>query len=425
MVDQRPLTNEERASRESLRVELDVLTPIHIGTREGRLTSLDFVQMGGCVHIVDEDKFCRFLMKRGLLDLFVQEVRKGPLRMERFLKETANIPLDKIVPQIISRSLPGGGPGMYEFRPFVRDALGRLFLPGSSIKGALRTAVLYKMLKEDPKKKDSVIANVRNKLRGRIRQKEKVRFSADWLQKEYLQSFPLPKGKPGPNEDIMRCLSVGDAYPVNGAQTRVIQIRFLCKTGEGGHYWSQRKGRDGRPTGTDLTLWLETLVTGTFSTVISWDRRLASHFFSGESHDLPVKSLKDVLRAVREMTSDLVEHEQKFFSRTLPKDASKSSYRDVLRQIDRAATDPAGKAASSLFSWYKNVQGDLFRLGFGSGMLSTTINLHLPMELRQQVRDRCGSGRRPGDPAPKSRRVWRKSAQDCLPLGWFRLRIGE
>ncbi len=36
------------------------------------------------------------------------------------------------------------------------------------------------------------------------------------------------------------------------------------------------------------------------------------------------------------------------------------------------------------------------------------------------IRDACGH-RRAGDPAPKSQRVWRKSENEVLPMGWMRI----
>ena len=54
-------------------------------------------------------------------------------------------------------------------------------------------------------------------------------------------------------------------------------------------------------------------------------------------------------------------------------------------------------------------------------MLSTTEDLALPAELRGKIRDACGSGRGLGDPASKSRRVWRKSENEVLPMGWMKI----
>ncbi|RMG70143.1 MAG: hypothetical protein D6710_07680, partial [Nitrospirae bacterium] len=34
-----------------------------------------------------------------------------------------------------------------EYRPFIRDGFGKVYLPGTAIKGVFRTAVLYCMLK--------------------------------------------------------------------------------------------------------------------------------------------------------------------------------------------------------------------------------------------------------------------------------------
>jgi hypothetical protein len=49
------------------------------------------------------------------------------------------------------------------------------------------------------------------------------------------------------------------------------------------------------------------------------------------------------------------------------------------------------------------------------------VGLHLPPEIRQKIRDNCGSGPRPGDPAPKSRRIWQTAKGKAYPLGWLQI----
>lgn len=62
---------------------------------------------------------------------------------------------------------------------------------------------------------------------------------------------------------------------------------------------------------------------------------------------------------------------------------------------------------------------DLFDIRFYFGMLSISVNLSLLAEFRGRIWDASGIWR-PGDPAPKSRRVWRKSENEVLPLGWVK-----
>jgi len=73
-----------------------------------------------------------------------------------------------------------------------------------------------------------------------------------------------------------------------------------------------------------------------------------------------------------------------------------------------------------LESWYKNNTSS-FRIGFGSGMVSTTIAMLLDDNLRKKVRNYAGLNRG-NDIAPKSRRVWVKN-NNPIPFGWAMLEI--
>lgn len=407
--------------RERLNVEFQVLSPVHIGTREGRLTALEFVAERGMVHVIDEQKLGRFLLERKLIEYFVQEVGRGPVKMAAFLKEKGRMSIPADLPKVTSISIPGGESGMQEFRPFTRDGAGKIYLPGSSLKGVFRTAVLYRMAKRDSGFKERISSTV-DKKDDRELAKNKKRLFGD-LQKEQMQSFRLPNGKPGPNEDFFRCLTVRDAYPTAPVNTRVIQVHFLSKSGKGEFYWSQDKRRVDR----DLSLWVEALVSGSFSTELLWDNALFGEFSkSNEPSSLPVKNLGDLLDAVKEMNSDLVEEEKRTLRADMPKAITAKDVKEYLKRNGPAPAAATGdKAAFLLGKWYGMDRRGLIRVGFGSGMLSTTLALVLPPILRKKVRDACGSGRRPDDPAPKSRRVWRKSDTEILPMGWLSMKLSE
>lgn len=408
----------ERSLRDIQTLKLAVLSPVHIGTREGKMTGLEFVFSQGQIYLIDEEKFGRYIKERNLIDHFVQTASTGPIRMERFLRETARLSIPGELPRLTSRSIPGGEAGMQDLRPFIRDAMGQVYLPGTSLKGVVRTAVLYRMLKKNP----SLCSEIASKAEAgldRMTERRKKFYSAQWLQEDHLQHFALPGGKPGPNEDLMRCLTIRDAYPVGGVRTQIIPIHFLSRNAEGEHYWSQQKNRRGESIGKELCLWVEAVVGGTFLLEISWDESLFSQFQAkNPSSFFPVSGLNNLLSALQEMNQDLVEHEKKFFERVVPKIPAGTTVKAILRHTETVSEEGGGKAAANLRTWYGQNHGDLFRTGFGSGMLSTTVDLALPPELRQKIRDACGI-RRPGDPAPKSRRVWRKSDNEVLPLGWM------
>lgn len=404
--------------REKRRIGLKVLSPVHIGSREGRLTALEFISGPKEVHIIDEQKFGRFLLDKKLIDYFVREVSRGPVRMGRFLRERGRFEIPKDLPKIVSRTISGGADDMQDFRPFVRDGQGKIFFPGSSIKGVFRTAVLYRMMKLDQNLRNRVISRINDEGERELIKRKKF-FSDQLLQKEQLQSFNLPGAKMGPNQDLLRCLTVRDAYPSMETKTQVIRIHFLSKSGNGEFYWSQDK----RSSGKDLSIWVEAVIAGSFEMEISWDQKLFEQFNkNNKSKKFPVSSLDGLLMAVDEMNQDLVGEEKKFFGSASEKRPLSTTYKEYLKSSETSKVTVGQGAASLLQRWYEVNSGKLFRVGFGSGMLSTTVDLGLPPNLRQKIRDACGSGQRPGDPAPKSRRVWRKSDNECLLMGWMSMK---
>jgi CRISPR-associated protein Csm5 len=406
-------------SRVRKKITMEVISPVHIGTREGKITALEFIVHQGKVHLIDETKLGKFLRQRNLIDAFVQEAGRGPMVMDRFLRDAARIDTPTVIPQIASQSVPGGEPDMQDYRPFIRDGMGRVFFPGTSLKGALRTALLYRTVKKNPKINEQITVSVERDLGGtsRLPERQKKRFSEKWLQRDLLQEYLLPNGKKGPDTDILRCLTVRDAYPIGPLKTRIIPIRFLSRRAEGNFYWSQGKGeRPGAPK--DLGIWVEAVTEGKFSVEIGWDQRLFEIFGNDNPKRLPVSGMEDLLSAAHDMSKDLCSHEGDFFRRKT-KLPPGTTVRDLLRVGGLSLSEPES-SAGMLSAWYGRNAGPLFRIGFGSGMLSTTVNLALPAELRGKIRDACGHSR-PGDPAPKSRRVWRKSETEVLPMGWMKI----
>ncbi len=388
--------------RNSLCMDLHVISPIHIGTREGRLGATEFVAGGGKVYLIDEDRLGRFLVSKNLVDAFVLEVRKGPFQMAQFLQKNAKLRIPEDLHMVCSMSIPGGDPSMQDFRPFTRDGSGAIYIPGTSLKGVFRTAILYRLLNQDLEFRKSSNSRIGQDPEGEINKRRKF-YSEQWLQKEHLESFDLPGGKKGsPNVDILRCLTVRDAYPVGPVRTQVVPIKFLSRLSDGTFYWSQDKKHF---KDKDLSIWVECVTEGTFRLEMLWAADLYKAFMShNKGVAFPVSNLQDVLDAVREMNEALVKHELAFYG-----------------SATGGGNSDAPGAAKALLEWYKTLGNQTLRIGFGSGMLSTTVGLALEESVRQKIRDACGSGRRPGDPAPKSRRVWRRTESITLPMGWLKL----
>lgn len=401
-------------------VRFQVLSPLHIGTREGRLLPMEYIFNGNRVYAVDDEKLGRFLVKSGgvqLIDQFVQAARSGDLRkgIAKFLQEKAKIVqarMREVAESVSTYDVDGGSPEMSDFRPFVRDGFGRVYIPGTSLKGVFRTAVLYGMLDAGGTQKADLEIEVQERVKqlaaaGKKKEFQKKFLSEGILQKNLLQNFKVTTAKQPQNRDLLRCLKVRDAYPVRETcKTRVLRIEFLSKTKGGAFYWSKQKKFDPAKHGfvdleKPLSMWVEAVTAGVFETEIWWDEELFEVFRKENAtvSSWPVSGLDDVLKKVSDMSRSVTEHELAFF---------KGSGED---------------AHKSLQKWYGGLQGDLLRIGFGSGMLGTTVNLLWSDALRQNIRNVCGHPRH-DDPAPKSRRVWKCGESDWRPMGWIRV-VGE
>jgi CRISPR-associated protein Csm5 len=382
--------------KEKLTLDLRVISPVHIGTREGRLSALEFIYLGGWTYLIDEDAFGRFLIGKGPMqvDQFVKQAGSGPISVAEFLSKIPGTDLKQIVPKVNRLAIEGGSPSMTEFRPFIRDGNGVAYIPGSSLKGVMRTALLSKTLFLD--------GDLLNKVKKRVwdgvgEMKKKRVFYSQWLQDELLASYNLPGARQSPHRDILRCLTVRDAYPVGPVRTMIIPLRFLSRNSGGAFSWSSKK----QSGGGILEIWVEAIVSGVFRAEFLWDRNLFERMKNENSRrTFPAAALPEVLGSANQMNSSLVQHEVSFLS------AGTEGHGDALQ------------AAKSLKTWYQGRKENLVRIGFGSGMLSTTVDHLFDEELRQKIRDICGH-ERPGHPAPKSRRVWKGAADQWYPFGWL------
>ena len=111
-----------------MKLEIEVISPVHIGDGERLRLNLDFVWRGGKVQIIDLER------------LF------SSFPPERLTPDLSRIP-DNLLSQFILRTYPLRQPPR-EIYTFIKT-LERPYIPGSSIKGAFRTAFAQVLFPED------------------------------------------------------------------------------------------------------------------------------------------------------------------------------------------------------------------------------------------------------------------------------------
>jgi CRISPR-associated protein Csm5 len=198
-----------------LQLNIRTLTPLHIGDDKGKTLSpyADYVFSpdGRYLHYLNLKKIEQAVMRAGALEEYVGLIQsmdnnRSDLDLRRFLTERLKCPLDEVTAIRVpckglkaDRKIP--------IIPIVKNA-GNPYLPGSSLKGALRTAILYDWLvctkagepeikafyqelsTSKPSKKDVINAE---RLFGRLNDKERP---------PYTQFIRVRDSEPLPTEDL-------------------------------------------------------------------------------------------------------------------------------------------------------------------------------------------------------------------------------
>lgn len=366
-------------------LKLLLRSPVHVGSRVRQLTPLEAVALGRRVYKVHEERLAIALRAQHLLDSFVQRVRSEDARFDlgAFLQQRRLLTAE-FLGQVaeFATTAPAGAPpaGLTSFRPCVRGGLGQAYIPGSSIKGALRTALLNARIAA---MNESDQAAVQRRVEEQVRNQARREWFAQPVVGDLLQGdLPLGPRRPGAvtreHRDLLRCLKVSDALYTGETVLLPVQVLSL-RQGDGSFYLKE-------------LLWIECIPAGAeLTATLTFDGGLLADFQS--QRPVPFADLGGVLRQAGEFAGSVLDEEYAFFD-GLP-------------------------GAEALRDFYHSTDANL-RLGWGSGLPATTILLSLPKEQRLRLRDTVLRARRESAFFPKSRRVVVQNREPVQPLGWVR-----
>ena len=128
---------------------------LHIGSAVSRLNPYEYVQTGNKVYLPDSDALAKALHSRGRLQDYIHAIENRedikPLLTQALGEswENARDTDENLIFPPIQRSNKWVRGKISELRPMIRNGFGQLYIPGSSIKGAIRTAIVYYLLKHE------------------------------------------------------------------------------------------------------------------------------------------------------------------------------------------------------------------------------------------------------------------------------------
>ncbi len=357
------------------RVKISLLTPLHIGNGRVLLHEYDYTIANGKTWRINETAL---LDAQNVDDPHLAEQLMGAKPAQ--LLDPADFRPDSGFFRYVLSGAPRSKAEGAQLWEQLKDPFDKPYLPGSSLKGALRTALAWhawqaRGLRPDPTQV------------GRRR---------EWAALAYEQRL---FGR-DPNHDLLRALHVGDSKPVEPAQLMIVNARVLT-----------RGGRLGSP------IELEALRTDTSLVLaLKIDRALFTEW--ARRAELPREGrdwLERLPQIVQAHSADRIRRELTWFGQI----SNATRLQDFYRQLSQARLG--------------NRQC-LLQLGWGAGWEDKTFGSRLQADQRFMERiisdyHLARGSRKPGDPFPKSRRVavgFRDGQEyPASPLGWVLMEMEE
>ncbi|MFA0770854.1 MAG: hypothetical protein REDVDVYQ_001372 [Candidatus Fervidibacter sp.] len=391
------------------------LSPVHISTEE-RLDEHDFVYENGqlvrfrvtpILEQMDDEQLSQFV-ENGL------EAVMDWLRQTE-LWQRAKVYQSPVTRQPNWRSEP--------IRPFIADPLLRPYLPSTEIKGAIRTAVAWWLLRQKN------LAALRQKLLQRLPQHQPSRRelvqAGQWLEQSLFGSDP--------NYDILRSLRVQDSTPVEPERLKVFLVIVAVRTNKGLQWLQSPRGGERRSRYTDdhrqavanFCECLDGSVSGVKLTVVS-DTFLSDGEIERGEVKLSVpeelgweetkrQAVNNWETACNELAKEVAESERNWWKEV--KDATRDiGAKTVAARMERFYDELSNRIKA------ESDEAVFLNIGWGGGWRTKTVVELFGDEAVQEVVSRYGLDRGSHSrPFPKTRKVAWRGGNDFVPLGWLKL----
>ncbi len=366
---------------ETYHLTITTLTPLHIGTGRNLLHGYDYVVHNRQTWIIDRDALAAAIYDRSRSEF--DDLIKGAPADD--LLTAADFRPDSPLFRYVLPGEPRSGKTGAEIQEQFKDAWDRPYIPGSSLKGAIRTALAFAGWLD--RKLVFKASDVGNKRKTAGQPLEQKLFYGQGL-------------RPDPNHDLLRILQVGDSAPDEQRRMTLQNVRVITGT------------QSGSP------IELETVPAGvTFSADLVLDgylrREEVARRLGWQSDQL--KWVRGLRQAANHLTRRRLSHERQRWG-----NADYGVLRSNIAKLIR------------IFEQLDRKTEFMLQLGWGGGWDSKTFGDVLTedsSEFEQVVRqfeddmDRQGSFEH-GDRFPKSRRLIVNEADEPIaPLGWIRVKM--
>ena len=376
--------------------QLEIVTPVHIGSGE-TLNHIDGYYANGQWYYIDLERVLAH--PSADLNALTSEMGKRDFRWERHLRQRN---IDPAEVSVYSLSCPQS-PEEVEIREAIKGIRDQPFIPGSTLKGAIRTALLGEILSVSDnvyeKSHDHLNKLIEQGPRGNPRREQPAR------QIETL-SFGAD-----PNRDLFRALQVSDTELLKNDALEIGMAWTLTLNQSNELVQKIDRGREYKNFVQQIQAKQHLTFTIKVDDLLFREREKERLGFN----DLQQEALRDIAEVCRSAMDQLMRDERDFFNYY-----SLSEIANIYdKLIDLNDTLPEGAF--------------LLQIGWGTGYNANTVTALFTndaespvdwMDLRERFRlgeSRSQRGAYDEREFPKTRRILYRGQNPIAPLGWVKI----
>jgi len=368
---------------------LQILTSVHVGSGEKLVENFDFFPQGSKIHIINSSTMFAAVEKLGADKImeFTRVVEDGDIAA---WLQKQGIRLDNIASHSFNfseKKTPR------KIHAHIRDAFGNPLIPGSSLKGALRTAIIRKLVGT---------ANNYSLLNFEILA---IKKRDKWPRPQEADKYFLKKllGD-DPKTNLLRTLTVGD-FTFSSQNVSIHEAYVYRMDSPSGSSMTRKKNKRGRLM---APIVVEKLSESFASQgTVSFDEFLPEKNNEKKCFKFKARlSLPWLLDACRSLTRHTIETELQFLEGKAgkPVDGLRGFYTRLSEQIEKLSENEV-----------------IIQTAWGSGWRGMTGQLLESDDLTDDLRKKLQlAGKYLSFPFPKSRRLTLVNGTDN-PMGWIKL----
>lgn len=359
---------------QSVKLGLEILTPTQSGSGAELFKELDYIERGGSAFVVDQAQSFNAVASGNLA---LDSLLAGGSKLSD-LVHVAGQDFGYHLPWLVnSQKLPD------KFREQLKDAMNRPYLPGSALKGSIRTALVSDWLRAAPPM-----------TYDHLLPKPSKKVSKNWAGKDLVSQIMGKDAK----QDILRSFKVKDVL-FSDSDLRLADIRWLNET----RWRSMSKKKSFDQWSAADGMFAEVLQAEALAPVIlQWDGFLLSDSCwqqKGAVSNILPNDFNELKKKLNSHAEYRLEREIEFYK----KQGKPVPEKECQRIKSMIETEP--EAAYLQISW-------------GSGWRGMTGDWASEEQVNK-FRELFGLGK-PGRDFPKTRRLV-VSGEPKYPLGWIRL----